>query len=203
MNRELKKHWEYIYSTKQPHEVSWTQKVPETSLEFIRNSGMPKNAHIIDVGGGDSLLVDHLLDNGYENITVLDISANSLERARKRLGKRGEQVKWVVTNVLDFQPEHKYDIWHDRAAFHFLTDNEDIQQYVDLTSQYVKSDIVLGTFSEDGPEKCSGLKITNYNEEGLALLLRENFKKNRCITIDHVTPFQTSQNFLFCSFSRK
>ena len=167
-----KNHWETVYETKQPDEVSWTQENPKTSLDFIRETHLDKTAKIIDIGGGDSKLVDFLLKEGYENITVLDISANALERAKKRLGKKAEKVTWIVSNITEFKPKVSYDIWHDRATFHFLTTNEQIKKYVDLTENWVSNFLILGTFSENGPKKCSGLDIKQYS----GLELENQFK---------------------------
>lgn len=202
MNTERKEHWEKIYATKQPHEVSWTQTVPQTSLDMINECGLPKTASIIDIGGGDSNLVDFLLDAGYENITVLDISANALERAKARLGEKANLVKWMVSDVLEFQPDTTYDIWHDRAAFHFLTEKESIDTYMALLRGHAVSDVIIGTFSDKGPDRCSGLVIEKYNEDSLEQLMKPDFKKIPCITTDHVTPFDTKQNFLFCHYKR-
>lgn len=202
MNTERKEHWEKIYATKQPNEVSWTQIVPQTSLDMIAESGLPKTASIIDIGGGDSNLVDFLLDAGYENITVLDISANALERAKSRLGDRAKLVKWIVSDVLDFKPDTTYDIWHDRAAFHFLTEQAAIEKYLQLLRRHAGSDVIIGTFSDIGPTKCSGLVIEQYNENSLEHLMQPDFSKIPCVTTDHITPFDTKQNFLFCHFKR-
>ena len=196
-----KTHWETVYETKSPDQVSWTQDMPKTSLDFIASFNLPKHAKIIDVGGGDSKLVDFLLREGYENITVLDISANALERARLRLGSSAEQVTWIVSDILEFEPNTTYDVWHDRAAFHFLTTPEQISAYMATAQKCVDSYMVLGTFSMNGPLKCSGLNIRQYSEETLAGTL-EGFEKLQCITEDHTTPFDTVQNFLFCSFKR-
>ncbi|MEC7262838.1 MAG: class I SAM-dependent methyltransferase, partial [Bacteroidota bacterium] len=127
---DKKEHWQTVYNTKSPNEVSWTQKRPNTSLDFIHLFGLDKDAKIIDVGGGDSNLVDFLLDQGYSDITVLDISAKALEKAQSRLGSRANKVNWVVSDITEFQPSANYDLWHDRAAFHFLTDPEQIKTYL-------------------------------------------------------------------------
>ncbi len=197
-----KEHWNIVYTTKRPDEVSWTQETPKTSLDFIHSYGLPKTASIIDVGGGDSKLVDYLLDEGYENITVLDISDKALERAKARLGKKSEKVKWVVSDVTEFQPGTTYDVWHDRATFHFLTTTEQISKYLSIARNAVRGYLTIGTFSENGPKKCSGLEIKQYTETQLQGQLAEGFSKIRCITEDHITPFNTAQNFLFCSFKR-
>jgi len=202
MKANLKSHWENVYKTKTPQEVSWTQKTPKASLELIQSFSLSKKAKIIDVGGGDSNLVDHLLENGYENITVLDISAKAIERAKIRLGAKAEKVNWIVCDILDFKPNTTFDIWHDRAAFHFLTTNEQTSKYIDLVSRYVGNYLVLGTFSKSGPQKCSGLEIKQYSEETLTNKFKSNFNKIACFTEDHMTPFKTTQNFLFCSFNK-
>lgn len=199
---ERKSHWENVYTSKQPNEVSWTQDVPQTSLDFINGFGLPKAAKIIDIGGGDSKLVDCLLDLGYQDITVLDISAKALERAQQRLGNRSGLVKWIVSDITAFKPTEQYEVWHDRATFHFLTKPEQIQSYLKIAQEAIAGYLVLGTFSENGPEKCSGLEIKQYSEKQLDLQLADGFQKLRCITEDHVTPFNTTQNFLFCSFKR-
>lgn len=197
---ESKRHWEKVYTEKQPHEVSWTQDVPQTSLDFIREFNLPKTASIIDIGGGDSKLVDFLLDDGYQNITVLDISEQALLRAQARLGDRAKLVTWIASDILDFVPKQQYDLWHDRAAFHFLTGPDEVTQYTTLAASAVKGYLTIGTFSHDGPKKCSGLEIKQYNEAELQDELSKAFTKVRCIVEDHTTPFGTQQNFLFCSF---
>lgn len=199
---ERKSHWENVYASKQPEEVSWTQDVPQTSLDFIRSFNLPKTANIIDIGGGDSKLVDCLLDQGYQNITVLDISAKALDKAKSRLGERGAYVKWIVSDITEFSPSEQYDVWHDRATFHFLVSAEQIEKYLDSARKAVNGYLTIGTFSKNGPEKCSGLEIRQYSEEQLDFQLSDDFQKMRCITEDHTTPFNTRQNFLFCSFKR-
>lgn len=194
-------HWDNIYKTRQPNEVSWMQPVPQTSLDFIRSFDLPKTARIIDIGGGDSLLADYLLNDGFENITVLDISPESLTRAKKRLGPRARKVKWVVSDIVEFRPNETYDVWHDRAAFHFLTKMEQIERYLEIARDAVARFVVVGTFSDTGPTKCSGLDIRQYSKNDLVTAFERNFRKIRCINVDHVTPFNTLQNFTFCSFS--
>jgi ubiquinone/menaquinone biosynthesis C-methylase UbiE len=203
-NFDRKKHWETIYQTKQLNEVSWFQPIPETSLDFFREFEVPKNAKIIDIGGGDSFLVDHLLKLGFENITVVDISAASLQRAKKRLGEPAKKVTWIVADASCFEPAEKYDFWHDRAAFHFLTDENEITSYINAAQQNIKANgiLAIGTFSEQGPQKCSGIEITQYSEETLTQRFEPFFNKINCSTIDHKTPFDTVQNFVFCSFRK-
>lgn len=197
-----KKHWENVYETKNPDQVSWTQKKPQTSLDFIHSFGLGKEAKIIDIGGGDSNLVDFLLEEGYENITVLDISVKALEKAKKRLGDNADKVKWIATDITAFEPTETYDIWHDRAAFHFLTTPEQVSKYIDIARKSITGYLVLGTFSKNGPAQCSGLDIQQYDEASLSEKFREHFEKIQCITEDHITPFETTQNFIFCSFKK-
>lgn len=200
-----KEHWEKVFATKQPSEVSWTQEVPKTSLDFVHQAGLDRQSKIIDIGGGDSRLVDFLLDEGFENVTVLDISEEALKRARKRLGDKAGRVAWIVSDITEFQPSTMYDFWHDRAAFHFLTTEDEIVKYLSTARKAVKENgvVTIGTFSDSGPKKCSGLDIKQYSEETLTAELQNGFQKIKCITEDHTTPFNTTQNFLFCSFKRK
>jgi len=202
MNKEKQLHWENVYKTKRPSEMSWTQNKPQTSLDFIHSFELDKKANIIDVGGGNSRLVDHLLDEGYENITVLDISADALENAKLRLGEKAEHVKWILSDVVDFEPNTKYDLWHDRATFHFLTTDKEIEKYVAIVQRSVSNYLMIATFSDKGPLKCSGLNIKRYNEDKLIQKFSGRFYKIHCLTEDHLTPFNTSQNFLFCAFRR-
>ena len=203
MAEQNKKHWETVYESKSPNEVSWTQEIPKTSLDFIHSFGLPKSAKIIDIGGGESKLVDYLLDEGFENITVLDISAKALEKSQKRLGEKSKKVNWVVSDITEFKPKTTFDVWHDRATFHFLTKPEQIEKYLTTVRNSVNGYLTIGTFSENGPTKCSGLKIKQYSEEKLTAELKKGFEKIRCVTEDHTTPFDTIQNFLFCSFRRQ
>lgn len=203
MNLDRKNHWETVYKTKNPNEVSWTQDVPKTSLALIESFVLDRSAKIIDIGGGDSKFVDYLLAQGFENITVLDISEKALEKAKFRLGEKAKKVNWIVCDILDFKTTETYDIWHDRAAFHFLTTEEEIERYKLIVGNTVRKYLVIGTFSKNGPLKCSGLEITQYSEEKLALTFKDNFDKIESVFEDHKTPFGTIQNFLFVSFRKK
>jgi len=169
-----KNHWETIYDTKALNEVSWYQPLPKTSLDFIESNALTKDAAIIDIGGGDSFLADHLLELGYTNITVLDISEKAINRAKKRLGDKAENVKWIVSDITLFNPTEKYAVWHDRAVFHFLTDTSDIEKYKQIAASAIADNgkMLIGTFSESGPKKCSGIEIKQYS----ANLLQETFK---------------------------
>ena len=202
---ERKTYWDNIYASKKTNEVSWTQVIPKTSLEFVQSANLDKLASIIDIGGGDSLLVDFLLDEGYVNISVLDISEQALNKAKLRLGERAAKVNWIVSDVTEFQPTTAYDFWHDRAAFHFLTTEEQIAKYISTARQAVKANgiVTIGTFSTKGPQKCSGLDIKQYSEETLLNEFINGFEKIKCVTEDHITPFNTTQNFLFCCLRKK
>lgn len=203
-NLDRKKHWENIYQTKNLEDVSWYQPTPTTSLEFLEQFNIPTTAKIIDIGGGDSFFVDHLLDLGYTDLTVLDISAASLDRAKQRLGKRAAAVKWIVADAATFKPTEQYDFWHDRAAFHFLTQEQEITNYIGIIQKSIKPSgiLVIGTFSEQGPKKCSGIEIRQYSETTMTDRLKMLFEKVKCIAVDHKTPFDTIQNFIFCSFKK-
>ncbi len=200
-----KDHWEKIYNTKEEKDFSWFQPYPKTSIEFIKLFNLPKNARIIDIGGGDSHLVDALIELGYINIHVLDISAKAIERARQRLREQAKIVNWIVSDVTEFESDVQFDFWHDRAAFHFLTSEGQISKYLDIIRKSLSPDghLVLGTFSEKGPEKCSGLEIKQYSEKSMSLLFEKDFKRIKCIEENHSTPFNTIQNFVFCSFQKQ
>lgn len=203
MDKNLKQHWETIYKTKQPNEVSWTQDVPTASITFIHKFQIPKSAKIIDIGGGDSKLVDNLIVEGFSNITVLDISEAAIERAKSRLGKQANKVTWLVSDILDFDPIEKYDVWHDRAAFHFQTDASKIHKYLSIINKAVAGKVIIGTFSVDGPKKCSGLDIKQYDESSMKEKFESaSFKNIECKREDHITPMGAVQNFLFCSFEK-
>ena len=199
-----KQHWEKVFTTKQVDKVSWYQQTPQQSLDFVQQLALPKTAAIIDIGGGDSFFVDHLLQMGYNNITVLDISATAINKAKYRLGDKAMSVSWVVSDILEFKSDVQFDCWHDRAAFHFLTNSTEVNNYLSLAQGYIKQNgkLIIGTFSTEGPEKCSGLPVKQYNENILTATLQKWFEKIRCITTDHITPFKTIQNFLFCSFKK-
>ena len=202
---EKKTHWETVYQKKQFEDVSWFQETPTTSIAFFEKLKLPKSAKIIDVGGGESRFVDYLLANGFKNVTILDISATAIDKKKQALGDKAQSVKWVVSDVVDFQPTEQYDFWHDRATFHFLTQQSDIEKYVATIQQFVKPEgaLILSTFSENGPTKCSGLDIKQYSEKTLSERVEAFFTKVKCVVVDHITPFATVQNFIFCSFKRK
>jgi cyclopropane fatty-acyl-phospholipid synthase-like methyltransferase len=197
-------HWDKVFAeTNQIH--SWTQNIPETTLDLIKSLDLKKDAAIIDIGAGDSKLVDHLLDLGYTNITVLDISSNALDSSRRRLGERANKVKWIVSDITKFKTNERYDAWIDRAAFHFLRNDEQIKYYTNLTKQFVTENgyLLLSTFSNNGPEKCSGLNVKQYSKKDLTKLFEDNFNRERCVIEDHITPSKASQNFIYCLFKRR
>jgi len=200
-----KEHWENVFSTKKETEVSWYQRYPTTSLDFIHKHTIAKNAKIIDIGGGDSYLIDALLELGYTNLYLLDISAKAIERIKNRLGANAAKVTFIVSDVLEFTPDTTFDFWHDRASFHFLTTQSQIAKYAKLVGSAVAKDgnLVLGTFSENGPKKCSGLDITQHNEATMNAIFKTNFDLVESFTEDHKTPFDTIQNFLFCNFRKR
>ncbi len=204
MSISKKEHWEKVFATKQENEVSWFQKYPKTSVNFFIENAIPKQANIIDVGGGDSYLIDALLDLGYTNLTLLDISENAINKAKLRLGEKGKNVTFIVSDIVDFETNKKFDVWHDRASFHFLTGENEIANYQKLITNSISKNgyLFIGTFSEDGPIKCSGLEIKQYSESAFENIFGTNFNKINCFTENHKTPFETSQNFIFCTYKK-
>ena len=198
-------HWQHVYKTKAATEVSWTQRTPLTSLGMIKSVNVAKDTPIIDVGGGDSRLVDALLDRGYTNITVLDISQEALDKVKSRLGDKADQVTWVCADITEFKPKQQYGLWHDRAVFHFLTSSEDVETYYKLVESAVlpKGYIAMGTFSMSGPEKCSGLPVTRYSGSSLKHVFNGAFEQLKSFTDLHTTPFNTTQHFLFGIFQKR
>ena len=205
MEINKKQHWENVFATKKETEVSWYQEKPETSLQFFERNKIPKTAKILEIGGGDSYLIDNLLEQDYESLTLLDISENAIERIKKRLGEKAEKVRFVVSDILDFSSIEKFDVIHDRASFHFLTKEEDIQKYATLLSDILGENglYFVGTFSESGPLKCSGLEITQYSKEKFLNIFGTHFSLLSSFEEVHKTPFETTQNFIFCEFQKK
>jgi ubiquinone/menaquinone biosynthesis C-methylase UbiE len=197
-------HWQKIYDTKSDNEVSWYQDKPVSSLELIESLDLSKNSKIINVGAGNSNLTAELQKRNFNNLSVLDISANALKRSRDKLKENGDEVDWIATDILDFEPELKYDLWHDRATFHFLINDEDVQKYINILSSAVGKDgyFVLATFSESGPPKCSGLEIQQYSKDKLEILFGKYFKIIKSFDQVHQTPFGTEQNFIYNLFQR-
>ncbi len=197
-----KHHWEDVFLTKTPDQVSWTEAYPQTSVDLIQSFHFDISTPIIDVGGGDSRLIDVLLQLGFLNLTVLDISVKALERAQARLGRLAKRVHWIESDVLSFHPEQEYGLWHDRASFHFLTQPDDIQIYKQILNHSKAQHLVIGTFSTTGPKKCSGLPINQYHCEKLKNCFAPKFIQLDCIETEHLTPFDTTQNFIFSRFNK-
>jgi len=198
---QSKEHWEHVYSTKATDAVSWFQVHPGTSLGLLEQAGVPPSAAIIDVGGGASTLVDDLLSRNFTNITVLDLSAAALHAAKARLGPRADRVKWLEADITKVAlPLHAYDVWHDRAMFHFLTDAADRHAYVEAVARAVKpgGHVIVATFAEDGPTKCSGLPVMRYSADALRAEFGEQFTLVRHAREAHHTPFGTVQQFTYC-----
>jgi 2-polyprenyl-3-methyl-5-hydroxy-6-metoxy-1,4-benzoquinol methylase len=199
-----KTHWERVYTTKGEREVSWFQENPAPSLELIALAGLSADAAIIDIGGGASRLVDALAERKIGKITVLDLSAVALDAARERLGEKGADVKWVVADVTTWEPSQTYDLWHDRAALHFLTDASDRSAYVGNLKKAVRpgGHVIIGTFALDGPERCSGLPIMRYDAGVLGAILGIEFDLMDSRRHDHTTPWGAVQRFQFSTFRR-
>ncbi len=200
-----KAHWEQVYATKATTAVSWFQVHARMSLRLLVEAGVPPTAALLDVGGGASVLADDLLDRGFTQLTVLDISGAALAAARERLGARATQVQWIEANLLEAElPEAGFDLWHDRAVFHFLTEASDRRAYVRQLRRALKPGglALIAPFADDGPQKCSGLPVMRYSPEALAAELGPGFTLLRAERDTHRTPFDTEQRFLFCLFRK-
>ena len=202
MFNERRSHWQQVYREKEPTEVSWYQPVPEKSLLLIRSTGIPRDDAILDAGGGVSTLVDCLLDEGYTDLSVLDISGRALERSRARLGESAGKVEWIESDVTEFDPDRRYSLWHDRAVFHFLTNIADRDKYLDVMRRALQPGgyLVLATFGPQGPRRCSGLDIKRYGLEALQGLLGADFELCRHALDEHATPTGSTQQFLYSSW---
>jgi SAM-dependent methyltransferase len=205
MSEESRKtHWETVYTTKGENEVSWFQDSPALSLELIDLVRPAHDGTIVDIGGGASRLVDHLLARGFERVTVLDVSQAALDIAKARLGKRASKVQWIAADVTKWRPAQTFDIWHDRAAFHFLVDAADRAAYIARLKQVVApgGHVIIATFAIDGPEKCSGLPVDRYDAARLSEELGKGFELIHARRHDHTTPWKSEQRFQFCVFRR-
>ncbi|MBP0114483.1 MULTISPECIES: class I SAM-dependent methyltransferase [Bradyrhizobium] len=202
---ERSTHWDHVYATKGEAEVSWFQDSPAISLEMIRAAGPNHDAAIIDVGGGASRLVDALLQDGYRDVTVLDLSAKALDAAKKRLGGAASMVDWIVADATTWQTAKTYDVWHDRAAFHFLTDLRDRAAYVERLRSAIApgGHVIIATFAPDGPEKCSGLPVQRHDSASLAAELGPEFELVETRRETHHTPWDSTQAFQFSRFRRR
>jgi hypothetical protein len=201
---ERRSHWDTVYTSKSETELSWFQEKPETSLNLIRQTGASSQSAIIDIGGGASRLVDALLHAGFRSLAVLDLSDAALAAARARLGADPSRIDWIVSDVTQWNPSRQYDVWHDRAAFHFLTDPTDRAAYLARLRRALSlaGHAIIGTFAMDGPEKCSGLPVQRYDAETLQKTLGEDFKLVDSHREAHTTPWGSTQSFQFASFRR-
>ena len=204
MNYNLKSHWEKIYDEKNEDEVSWFQKETNESIKMIQSAGI-ENPKIIDVGSGRSKLLKNLIEIGYNHLTYLDISESALEKSKEFLGEQSNKVRWISKDILSFMTDEKFDIWHDRAVFHFLNEENLIRKYIEIVEKNISESghLIIGTFSENGPLKCSGLEVRRYSEKVIEKLFKRSFKLIDSFYYDHVTPFNTTQNFLFSHFIKK
>ena len=205
MSTEASRHWDGVYGARAFDQVSWYQPVPERSLRHIEDAVANRDAAIIDVGGGASTLVDHLLDAGFNDVTVLDISGKALQQARHRLGARAEAVNWAVADVRMFRPDRKFSVWHDRAVLHFLIDADDRARYLEALRDALLPGamLVLSTFGPEGPLKCSGLQICRYDIDMLTKILGKHFELQSHEFEDHETPAGAKQQFLYTRWVRK
>lgn len=201
-----KEHWETVYATRAATDVSWFQPHAERSLQLMRDAGVPKSAAIIDVGGGASTLVDDLLADGFEDVTVIDIADAALATSRARLGAACDRARWIAANVLEYAfAREAYDVWHDRAAFHFLTRVDDRRAYVQAAHRAVRpgGHAIVATFAEDGPTRCSGLPVMRYDAAALSAEFRPYFAPTRSAREIHRTPAGTAQSFVYCTLRRQ
>jgi SAM-dependent methyltransferase len=205
MDVSRKDHWEHVYQTQSPTKVSWYQPVPAQSMAFIRSTGVPVEAPIIDVGAGTATLVDVLLNSDFSDISVLDIAAAALAESSKRLGDAGTSVHWIESDVLEFEPTRRYYVWHDRATLHFLTDATSVRKYLDVlrTALVPKGHFVLGTFGPEGPDRCSGSEVQRYSIEQLTNLLEADFELMSFELKDHSTPTGNMQQYLYSVWQSK
>ena len=202
---DRKSHWENIYGEKAPQEVSWYQKEPALSLQLIRNTHLAHGAPIIDVGGGASVLVEYLCDEGYTDVAVLDISAKALAYTQDRLGDNASRVAWYEEDVTQFKPPHRFSLWHDRAVFHFLTDESDRRDYVTVLKRALEPNghLIIAAFAIGGPIQCSGLDIVQYDAKKLIAELEEDFELAEESSEIHISPANKEQKFAYFRFIRK
>ena len=205
MNFDPKQHWERIYQEKGPNQVSWFKASLDISLELISLSGIDKNKKIIDVGGGASVFVDKLIEKKFTDLTVLDISANAIQYAKERLKEKANKVKWVESDIAQFQPPELYDLWHDWAVFHFFIDPADRKKYIKVLDKAVKPNgfVIIASFALEGPLKCSGLNVERYDAEKLSKELGTHFTLIKNVGQTHLTPWHSEQKFSYCLFKKQ
>lgn len=201
---DIKTHWENIYETKKINEVSWFQEVPKISLDLIASIEMDRKDKIIDIGSGKSYLIDNLLKKSYTNISILDISKNALDEVKQRTKSEINYGNFYCSNILKLNTDTKFKLWHDRAVFHFLTKKNEINNYIKICEKHIDINgfLIIGTFSEKGPLKCSGLEISRYSVNEIEKLFSNKFSLLHKLNTDHLTPFNTIQNFNFCVFKK-
>lgn len=203
---DCKSHWNRVFATKASADVSWYQPHLKLSLQLISTAAIGKDAKIIDVGGGDSSLVDDLVQRSYSDITVLDIASTAIERTKQRLRDAGSMVQWIEADILEAQlPQNHFDVWHDRAAFHFLIDENDRGKYRETAARSIRPNgqLIIATFAADGPERCSGLPTMRYSQEGLIEELKSRFEFVESLREENMTPQGKAQQFIYCRFLRK
>lgn len=202
---DLKKHWERIYGEKTESQLSWHQDDPAVSLELSELAGVTPGSSVIDIGGGTSRYAPSLVEKGLGDVTVLDVSRAALDAARRRIGEEAEKIQWVAANVTTWEPSRRYDLWHDRAVFHFLIDQKDRAAYIDRLSRCLKpgGHAIMATFALDGPETCSGLPVVRYDPESLGRTLGERFELIASRLHEHRTPWGSPQSFQFSLFRKR
>lgn len=201
---QKKEHWNAIYQKKEQIDLTWHQDQPVDSLQLISELKIPKDANIIDIGGGRSKLAENLLQQGYQSISVLDLSSSAIQRQQEILGEEASKISWIISDILNFQPQGAFQLWHDRATFHFLIEENDINRYIDLAQASIAPNgkLILATFSENGPLKCSGLPITQYSEEQCRRIFSPYFHLERSFELEHHTPWNSIQMFRYNILSR-
>jgi ubiquinone/menaquinone biosynthesis C-methylase UbiE len=197
----LKQYWDEIHSARPREKMGWYQEIPEISLSFIRAAGISTETSVIDIGAGESVLAEELIHMGISDLSVLDVSEAAIDRSRKRLGNQASRIDWINSDVLEFQPNRSYDLWHDRACFHFLTSDDEISGYVNIAKRALNKGghLVLGAFSHKGPAKCSGLEVRRYDPDSMSKAF-SGFELQAYEYQDHKTPAGNRQNYIFCLF---
>jgi hypothetical protein len=205
VSEKKKTHWEDAYEHKETDQLSWFQSAPAQSLQMIANAQLDPHDKIVDAGGGASTLVDHLLDLGYDNITVVDIASQAISTSQKRLGNKSDKVTWVVNDLLSWSPANPINLWHDRAVFHFLVKPDERRAYLEMLSKSMPCDsqVIIATFALDGPQKCSGLPVCRYDAASLSRELGQAFELLETAREEHITPAKREQRFTYCRFRRK
>lgn len=205
MEKVEESHWEKVYQTKDTTQVGWFQAKPQVSIDLISRIKISKNSPVIDVGGGDGALVDWFLEEGFKDVSVLDISDSALGKVKNRLGKSASKVHWITSDILEFEPEGKFYLWHDRAVFHFLVDPQEQQTYRRIVECSIapRGYLLMMTFSKSGPKTCSGLPVQQYDIHELEEFFSHEFELIESLNYDHITPSGSAQNYSVCLFQRR